>query len=280
MMQGDWRRGLWVLAVFMILTAGCQSKPSTTVGDEKDAKANPEAEPASQGPTTYPGKWALVVTQQMPDQSGQPTFRDLHLMLFEIKEGAEGTTGNVLATLEGAPKFEIKSVKVDGDQCTIGLSANDNVIEYQGTLKGGIVRGTMFVEGGGGVAPAMLQPTTQTAYDPKGWDPSPITPGADALVKAFGDKNQPYATLGIAAELRGNPLSLEAFGSVFARLASLPAADDKTLKIIAAEFLDSGKLWGPRMAEQVRATVILSTAASQVSSHCTGMAQRRRRKNE
>ncbi len=262
MIQGDWRRGLGVFAVLLILAAGCRSKSSTTVGDGKDAKAAADAEQAPQGPTTFPGKWALVVTQQMPDPSGQPTFRDLHLMLFEIKESAEGTTGEVLASLEGAPKFAIKSVKIDGDQCTMGLTANENTVEYQGTLKGGFVRGTMLVEGGGGVAPAMLQSTTQTAYDPKAWDPAPITAGAEPLVKAFGDKNQPYATLGMAAELRGNPLSLEAFGSVFGRLGSLPTADDKSLKMIAAEFLDSASLWGPRMTDQVRATVILNTAAS------------------
>ncbi len=264
MIQGEWRRGLCVFAVLLILATGCQKKTPTAAVEGEETKAAADAAKAAPGPTTFPGKWALVATQQMPDQSGQPTFRDIHLMLFELKEGAEGFTAEVHATLEGAPKFEIKSVKIDGDQCTLGLTANENTIEYQGTLKDGLVRGTMLVEGGGGVAPAMLRPTTETKYDPKGWDPAPITPGADVLLKAISDKNQPLATLSAAAELRGNPLSLEAFGGVFGRLAGLPKADDKTLKLIAAEFLDSAKLWGPRMAEQVRAAVILSTAGSRL----------------
>lgn len=261
MIQGEWRRGLCVLAVLLILATGCQSKSKPAVSDAKDAAAK-EAEQAPQGPTTYRGKWALIVTQQMADQNGQPTFRDVHLMLFEIKEDAEGPKAEVLATLEGAPQFSIQSLKIDGDACTIELKANENTIEYQGTLKGGIVRGTMLVEGGGGVAPAMLQPTTHTSFDTSSWDATPVTPGADALIKALGDKNQPMATLEIAAALRGNPLSLEAFASVFGRLASLPTADEKSLKMIAVEYLDSGRLWGPRMAEQVRATVILNTVGS------------------
>ncbi len=261
MIQGDWQRGLCGLALFIILSAGCQQKAATP-GDEAAGKAAVEDSKAAPGPTTYPGKWALVVTQQMPDQSGQPTFRDLHLMLFEIKDGADGVTGEVFATLEGAPKFEIQSVKIDGDEITIALAANENNIEYNGTLKEGAVRGTMLVAGSGGVAPAMLISTPHTAYDPKGWDPAPVSPGADLLVKAFGDKNQPLATLDVAANLRGTPLSLEAFGGVFNQLGMLPPADEKSLKMIAAAFLDSATLWGPRMAEQCRATVILNTAAS------------------
>lgn len=262
MMQGDWRRGLGVWAVLLMLAAGCQSKGPPTTAETKADTDTPDAEKAVVGPTTYPGKWALVLTQQMPDQNGQPIFRDVHLMLCEIKQGKDGMTGEVLATLEGAPKFEIKSVTVNGDECTIALSANDNEIEYQGTLKGGMVRGTMLVKGEGGVAPAMLQPTTHTKYDPNDWDPTPVTPGAEALIKSFGEKNQPVPTLEMAAALRGNPLSLEAYSSVFGRMGAMPKADDKSLKTIAAEFLDSASLWGPRMTDQVRATVILNTVGS------------------
>ena len=256
------RHAGWLGFLLVILAVGCQSKPSTPKADSTDGQAV-EAEQAASGPTTFPGKWALVVTQQVPDQSGQPTFRDLHLMLFEIKEAADGHTAEVLGNLENAVKFTIEGVKIEGDQCTLSLAASgENQIEYQGTLKDGMVRGTMQVKGSGGVAPAMLRPTKETKYDTQAWDPAPITPGAELLIKAFGGKTQPADTITAGVELRGNPLSLEAFGSVFNRLSSFPAADDQSMKTIARLFLDSATMWGPRMADQVRATVILTTAGS------------------
>src|SRR5438128_5250 len=123
MMQGEWRRGVCGLAVLLMLAAGCQQKTKAPPSDGA-ASAEATGKPA-EGPTTFPGKWALVVTQQMADQSGQPTFRDLHLMLFEIKEGADGPTAVVHSHLDEAPKFAIESIKIDGDQCTLELAAQD-----------------------------------------------------------------------------------------------------------------------------------------------------------
>ncbi|HET6422290.1 MAG TPA: hypothetical protein VFG20_01325, partial [Planctomycetaceae bacterium] len=174
----------------------------------------------------------------------------------------DGHTAEVLGNLEGAPKFTIDSVKIDGNQCTLVLAVSDSKIDYQGTLSDGLVRGTMQADGNGGVAPAMLRPTKETKYDPQGWDPAPVTPGADFLVKAYSEKEQPAAVISAATELRGNPLSLEAFNGVFSRLSAFPTADDQSLKTIAKLFLDAAQPWGPRLADQVRATVILNTAAS------------------
>lgn len=255
------RQAGWLGFLLVILAVGCQSKPSTPSADSADGKSA-QADPAASGPTTFPGKWALVVTQQVPDQNGQPTFRDLHLMLFEIKEGTDGPTAQVLGNLENAVKFTIEGVKIDGDQCTLNLGAAENQVEFQGTLKDGVVRGTMMVKGGGGVAPAMLRPTKETKYDTQAWDPAPVTAGADLLIKAFGGKSQPADTITAGVELRGTALSLEAFGSVFNRLPAFATADDQSMKTIARLYLDSATLWGPRMADQVRATVILTTAGS------------------
>ncbi len=259
MFSGNWQRGLGIGVLVLVLMTGCQSKSATTSGSVKAAGADSAKEAV--GPTTFPGKWAFVITGPEAEQATQPSFRDVHLMLLEFKDGQDGLKAEVHATLKKEDKFAIENVKVDADQITFELLANDQKLEYQGLLKDGIVRGTLSREGAG-ATPVILRPTAETAYDPQKWDPTPPTPGGEMLIKSFSEKSQPSAIITAATELRGSPLALEAFGSVFARLGAYPPADDQSIRTLAALFLDSAKLWGPRMAHQVRATVILNTAAS------------------
>jgi hypothetical protein len=108
--------------------------------------------------------------------------------------------------------------------------------------------------------PAYLKPTEEKAFD--GWDASPIAPGIETFVNAVQQKDQPAATLAAADELKGNPLSLEAYQGVLSRLPRFPQLDEKQVREIADNYAASAAVWGPRKEVEARlqtATAVTST---------------------
>ncbi len=265
------RTGSWVsvLLVLCWLGVGCNSgsKPTTEVNNTDPAgKASVAESAANKGfkdrtnVESYPGNWAVVITQQIPDQRGAPTFRDLYITLIQIEMGTDGPTVKVLASLENAPKFESESITIEDQKCVITLKANGNPFVFRGSLGEGAVRGTVALPGNG-VAPAYLRPTDETEYRPQVWDPTPPAFGGDLLVQAFQQKDLPGAVFRVAEELKGTPLSVEAYSGVFNRLQAFPNLDEAGLRAAGKAYLASAEMWGPLMVTQARVNLALSAAS-------------------
>jgi hypothetical protein len=265
------RSGSWVSVLLVLcgLAVGCNSGSTPTKKTENaDPAGNAKVAetPANQGfkdrakVESYPGNWALVITQQIPDQRGAPTFRDLYITLIQIEASTDGPTLKVLASLENAPKFESESITLEDQTCVITLKANGNPFVFRGTLKDGAVRGTVALPGNG-VAPAYLRPTEETEYRPQVWDPTPPAFGGDLLVQAFQQKDLPGAVFRVAEELKGTPLSVEAYGGIFNRLQAFPNLDEAGLRAAGKAYLASAEMWGPLMVTQARVNLALSAAS-------------------
>lgn len=197
--------------------------------------------------STFPGRWGLVILQPVPDQSGNPSYRDLCLSLLEFSE-AEGTiSGKALATLPQAPPVEISDVVVNGNAIEFKFLWNEATGDYEGTLADGVVRGSLNVPDMGVIA-AMLRPTDEASYE--GWDPMPQAQGRVLFNEAAAAKDQPKAVLAVARELRGSPLSLQAYDAVLARMRQYPDLPETQVREIVADMQASAAPWGERIKAQ------------------------------
>jgi hypothetical protein len=272
------------LALLAVSLPACQQQPAANqpAGKEPtptDVATGAEETTASTGDSkkqrglrirsdadAYPGRWGLVVPQPVQEGPQQAmAYRELCLALLELGPAEDGSLkGEVLATADAKRmELSIERLAVDGAQIEIDLAAkfdgNPGRMEFRGTLASGLVRGTIL-EPGSSPMPSYLKPTEESAFD--GWDASPIAPGIDTLVDALQQKDQPAAALAAAEELKGNPLSLEAYQSVLSRLPRFPQLDEKQVREIADAYASSAAIWGPRKELEARlqsATAVTST---------------------
>lgn len=202
---------------------------------------------------SYPGKWAFIIPEALPDRSGNMTYREICLALLEFEHQPEtGLVGKVLATVEPERlKWEFQRLEVDGPQIAFELRGTSQV-DFRGTLQESLVRGTVMspTSPEEGVKPALLKPTEEESF--KGWDPFPFAPGIDIFSQAIQDKEQPEAMLRAAKELRGNALSLVAYQGLLGRLHQFPQLNESLLREIMEGYADSAALWGSRMEWQAR----------------------------
>ncbi|MDZ4686830.1 MAG: hypothetical protein SH850_17290, partial [Planctomycetaceae bacterium] len=172
---------------------------------------------------TLTGVWGLVLTQPVPDNTGQQTYRDLCISLLEFKDaGAAGWTGEVLATLEGTNAFQLEAVRVDQSALDLDMQMGESKLEFRGNLVDGVVRGTLTMPNAA-FFPAMLRPTQERSF--QGWDPKPLASGLDRFSKAMADRNQPQTMLDTANEFRGNALAINAYEGIIGRLSQYPSLD-------------------------------------------------------
>uniref|UniRef100_A0A7C4QRW8 Thioredoxin domain-containing protein n=1 Tax=Schlesneria paludicola TaxID=360056 RepID=A0A7C4QRW8_9PLAN len=261
------------LAVGMALcwTCGCQQSTQTGTADgDETGKATVSDAGQDSGTTqnggrgrtlrlranvdAYPGKWALILPEALPDRSGNMTYREICLALLEFVESKDGSglTGNVLATVEpDRLKLEFERLAVDGPRIEFVLHGT-TTMEFRGALKDSLVRGSLAAPTApeDGIKPALLKPTEEDSF--RGWDPFPFAPGIDIFSQAIQQKDQPASMLRAAQKLRGNPLSLVAYQGILGRLHQFPQLDEAQLREIMDGYAESAALWGPSLEWQAR----------------------------
>jgi hypothetical protein len=275
--SGGWRpwSRWWLGATLILIGVGCQSKspPPTEATSEGAAatEATPTTTPdsadgATRGlkirpnVTSFPGRWGLVITQPMMDQNQEPLFRDLCLAILEFNAGEGGAlTAQVLAKMEQAPEAKVSELKAEGAKLSFQMSWADAPGDFQGTLADGVIRGSLSLPGAG-VVLAMLRPTEETSFE--GWDPTPPSAGLALFTAAVKDKNQPQAMLAVAKELRGSPLSMQAYDGMVQRLAAFGGFDDAKLREFRDDYLAAAAPWGDRIVEQSKLNVALGVVST------------------
>ncbi|MBI1347362.1 hypothetical protein GC163_13870 [bacterium] len=196
----------------------------------------------------FVGRWGLVITQPIPDEKGQPSFRDICLALLEFQKGESGeTTGTVVAVMPKFPDLKATETKVEQNKLQVQFSFNGQPGDYQGTLMDGVVRGSLDLPGMG-MMTAMLRPTEETTFE--GWDYMPLASGLDRFQDAIQSKEQPASIIEAAKDMRGSALSMHAYDGIFARLNQFPNVSADQLKQIYADCLDCANLWGQRVVDQ------------------------------
>lgn len=273
------------LALVALGLSGCQQKPADkTVAVDKAAAPGvatvADSESSTEANTeklrglrvrpdveSFPGRWGLVVPQPVSEgspQQQQMAYRDICLALLEFTPAEDGSLkGEVLATLNKRMELTVDRLAIDGPKIEVDLSAkvdgNPGRMEFRGSLGSGLVRGTVQESGAGPMA-AYLKPTDEDSFD--GWEASPIAPGIDVFVNAAQQKDQPAAILTAAKELKGNPLSLEAYQAILGQLPRFSQLDEQQVRDIAEDYASSAAMWGPRKDLEARlqtATAVTST---------------------
>ncbi|HUQ68762.1 MAG TPA: hypothetical protein VM165_04520 [Planctomycetaceae bacterium] len=263
------------LLLSVLPIAACTPPAPTTTAPASDpdggeAPSTPAATAAKPAPSTgrglqvrpelktFNGVWGLVLTQAIPDRSGQQAFRDLCISLFELKYGGEDDwSGEVLATLQGANAFKVAAVRVDNTALEIDFQMSEATLEFRGNLVDGVVRGTLTMPDAG-ITPAILRPTQERTFE--GWDPMPLAAGMERFSKAMADRNQPQAMLDAANEFRGSVLSVNAYEGIIGRLSQYPGLDEAAVRGIIRDYVDMAAMWGPRLESQAKLNAALSVA--------------------
>lgn len=270
------RTCLWcILPTLVLLLAGCGKSETGSAEPASDApstgaETNPdEAPPVSdkgRGLRVRPnvkeifGRWGLVITQPIPDEKGQPTFRDICLALIEFKKTAtSGVDTSVLAAMPESPEMSTSAATIQENQLRFQLVWGGNEGDFQGELVDGVVRGSLNLPGTG-ILPAMLRPTEETSFE--GWDFAPSASGLGRFQEAIKSKEQPTAIIEAAKEMRGSALSMHAYDGLFGRLSQYPSLDEAQLRKIYDDYLDCASLWGARVVDQSRLRAAITVTVS------------------
>ena len=260
--------------LLMVATTGCNKSPKPNVAGSNPAETG-EADAGADASTTskriipirhgvkdFGGSWVMVVTMQ---RQTDPVGRDWYIWIVDLKKNAEDKFQAEIVDLAKTEKLDpkIESTTLDGDTLTLQIKNKGSSFEFQGHFDGIAFRGTMG--SGTEIYPARLLPTEASKLAPYVGDAWP--PAADVFLKAVKamqskPKPEPEVILHLAHEHRTSPIALEALYGLLSLQGRFGFDDQMLLSVIAA-YVETAKLWGPRMqarAEYLSAEQLVMTA--------------------
>jgi len=253
-------RSVWCwggCALLALCLSACRPNATTGTGGSSDIGGS-SAKDGQRGlrvrpqVSSFSGRWGLVILQPLQDQKQQVQYHDICVAIFEfLHDPAKNSwEGKVVATRDDKYEMKIDRLAIEGAHIEMDINGTDGEMKLQGALSDGVVRGSVI--GSGGVQPISLKPTDETSFE--GWDSTPLSPGLETLMESTRQKNQLDAILAAAKELKGSPLSLEAYKMVCSNLPRISGLTDDRVRRILADYQADASLWGPPMRLQAQLT--------------------------
>jgi hypothetical protein len=245
----------WLICLAVMIACGCDrsakqgsssaggSSEEGTGNDASDRKAPGGGKiiPINRDVKSLEGNWVMVVTTQR---------RDNYVWVLRLSRGADGQiTGEFLDTTNDKLNPTLQEVTVNERAVRLVVKNSMATVDFRGTFDGRAVRGTL-AGGPQELYPARLLSTDAESL--KDYVVAALPPAADVFDKAINAmKNQPdpRAIVQIARDHRTSPVALDALASLMAMQAQMKF-DDAVVREIADEYLETAKVWGPRMSTQ------------------------------
>jgi hypothetical protein len=232
--------------------------PDATVGVTEGAadKEKKKIIPVRQGVKSFDGNWVMVVTS---------LARDNYAWIVRFTKDADGKMqGEIIDSSNDALKPQIAETIVNDQSMRMVVKNERAKVDFRGTFDGMAIRGTL-ANGPQEMYLARLLPTSESRLE-KYLD-SALPPKADVFQKAIqemGKTPQPKMLVALAREHRTTPMALETLSALLAMQSKLPM-DDATVAEIIAEYLNTAKLWGPRMHAQAEFAVAQHMISARLS---------------
>lgn len=204
------------------------------------AKSSPIEEGAAR--KSLAGRWILVLTR-----SGQEGgFIDFHTGIVAISgSGAEAKVKWESPT-EVLPPSKLTTSEVDGKQVHLAFDVNGTLLDFQGTLKNGIVYGNALF---GNCLPARLLPTQEQSLE--GFNVSPEPVDVRALTQAFNIQEPQAALKALTKFTTDRPESVLGMMAWESRVLVSAFEDSAPEQIeqLVADYDEAMAFWGPRLQQ-------------------------------
>jgi hypothetical protein len=200
----------------------------------KEASASAGNDPTRESLT---GNWIVVI-------SDLNKGLDLYTWMIEFTpDGTQGTSARLAAASKQMQASTLRSSAIAGDDVHLVFDADGATFDFRARFENGLARGNV-VPARSLVLAARLLPTDLTSM--KRYDDPVVDPAREEYLDAAGQEDAFGPLSRFVRRYPKSPLALPAFALLMgqAREAGL---ERPKFEAIAAECLESARLWGPRM---------------------------------
>jgi hypothetical protein len=200
----------------------------------KEAPAAAENDPVRESLT---GNWIVVASES------SQAF-DLYMWLIEFTpDGMQGTSTRLVAASKQLQASTLRSSAIAGDDVHLVFDADGATFDFRARFENGLVRGNL-IPARSVVMAARLLPTDLTTM--KRYDEPVKDTSREDFLDAAGQEDSFGPLSRFVRRHARSPLALPAFLMLMSQ-ARDAGLDRPKFEAIAAEFLESARLWGPRM---------------------------------
>jgi hypothetical protein len=200
----------------------------------KEAPAAAENDPVRESLT---GNWIVVA-------SDLNQGLDLYMWLVEFTpDGTQGTSARLVAASRQMQASTLRSSAITGDDVHLVFDADGATFDFRARFENGLVRGNI-IPARSAVMTARLLPTDLASM--KRYDEPVKDPAREEYLDAAGQDDSFGPLSRFVRRHPKSPLALPAF-LLLTRQARDAGLERPKFEAIAAEFLESARLWGPRM---------------------------------
>ncbi|MEX0728331.1 MAG: hypothetical protein WD065_18820 [Planctomycetaceae bacterium] len=249
-----------------VKTAAAEDQEMPDEADTADAEEsdNPFVPPSPKSDGAEKPKVAL---EKRPELTGRwfgvmsNGGADLYMWLLEVNvtDDANAPDGKkreltVVAALEGMQEHappEVRELTASSAAFAFTFTDDENevTLDFEGTLQDGIVYGNLLIPGGEANTMRLIPTNDKNLKAHNKPDETP--PGRKVLTKAVESKDPFAAMQKFCEQYKQSPISLEVYKQLIAASKETGAEAD-VVKEIYNQYIETAKLWGPRMEFDAR----------------------------